>query len=139
MCCFSSRRRHTRCAVVTGVQTCALPICLSGYLVFVAAVFVGHAVSLRANGVPAPAADGRRWSGPDWRGLALASCVAPALFIAMKQGYTRQDGHEVAGYIAAFVYASLVAGSVRLPGRVVVPVPVKIGRASCRERGCQDV
>src|SRR3546814_3312219 len=30
---FSSRRRHTRCALVTGVQTCALPI----YLV------VGHA------------------------------------------------------------------------------------------------
>src|SRR3546814_4349068 len=35
MCCadllvcfffFSSRRRHTRCALVTGVQTCALPI-----------------------------------------------------------------------------------------------------------------
>src|SRR3546814_1662135 len=39
MCCFSyliylfffsSRRRHTRCALVTGVQTCALPI-LSGH------------------------------------------------------------------------------------------------------------
>src|SRR3546814_3501594 len=34
MCCgfyylfFSSRRRHTRCALVTGVQTCALPILL---------------------------------------------------------------------------------------------------------------
>src|SRR3546814_5259804 len=33
MCCFhillfffSSKRRHTRCALVTGVQTCALPI-----------------------------------------------------------------------------------------------------------------
>src|SRR3546814_4931119 len=28
MCCFffSSRRRHTSCALVTGVQTCALPI-----------------------------------------------------------------------------------------------------------------
>src|SRR3546814_1796972 len=25
-CFFSSRRRHTRCALVTGVQTCALPI-----------------------------------------------------------------------------------------------------------------
>src|SRR3546814_9695705 len=24
---FSSRRRHTRCALLTGVQTCALPIC----------------------------------------------------------------------------------------------------------------
>src|SRR3546814_4101296 len=31
VCClffFSSRRRHTRCALVTGVQTCALPIWL---------------------------------------------------------------------------------------------------------------
>src|SRR3546814_8815130 len=31
MCFCSSRRRHTRCALVTGVQTCALPI--SGDLV----------------------------------------------------------------------------------------------------------
>src|SRR3546814_17486636 len=29
---FSSRRRHTRCALVTGVQTCALPICDQTYL-----------------------------------------------------------------------------------------------------------
>src|SRR3546814_11227110 len=27
---FSSRRRHTRCALVTGVQTCALPILRHG-------------------------------------------------------------------------------------------------------------
>src|SRR3546814_10759868 len=27
---FSSRRRHTRCALVTGVQTCALPISQAG-------------------------------------------------------------------------------------------------------------
>src|SRR3546814_12282791 len=27
---FSSRRRHTRCALVTGVQTCALPIFIVG-------------------------------------------------------------------------------------------------------------
>src|SRR3546814_1147208 len=26
--CVSNRRRHTSCALVTGVQTCALPICL---------------------------------------------------------------------------------------------------------------
>src|SRR3546814_471893 len=34
VCFFSSRRRHTRCALVTGVQTCALPISykLEGYL-----------------------------------------------------------------------------------------------------------
>src|SRR3546814_966611 len=33
LCClyffFSSRRRHTRCALVTGVQTCALPILIN--------------------------------------------------------------------------------------------------------------
>src|SRR3546814_7186328 len=29
---FSSRRRHTRCALVTGVQTCALPICRSALI-----------------------------------------------------------------------------------------------------------
>src|SRR3546814_9527613 len=28
---FSSRRRHTRCALVTGVQTCALPISAWAY------------------------------------------------------------------------------------------------------------
>src|SRR3546814_4073016 len=30
---FSSRRRHTRCALVTGVQTCALPICIPGAII----------------------------------------------------------------------------------------------------------
>src|SRR3546814_9688610 len=32
---FSSRRRHTRCALVTGVQTCALPICFIDLLLCV--------------------------------------------------------------------------------------------------------
>src|SRR3546814_17480528 len=32
-CFFSSRRRHTRCALVTGVQTCALPISFDGIAV----------------------------------------------------------------------------------------------------------
>src|SRR3546814_4569181 len=31
---FSSRRRHTRCALVTGVQTCALPICQICHSIF---------------------------------------------------------------------------------------------------------
>src|SRR3546814_6439251 len=35
LCCFffSSRRRHTRCALVTGVQTCALPIFAAGIVI----------------------------------------------------------------------------------------------------------
>src|SRR3546814_5902622 len=53
---FSSRRRHTICALVTGVQTCALPILRAGLrdylrnrvlwalLVGVPAIFVGLAI-----------------------------------------------------------------------------------------------
>src|SRR3546814_5700018 len=29
VCSFTGRRRHTSCSLVTGVQTCALPICLA--------------------------------------------------------------------------------------------------------------
>src|SRR3546814_8288328 len=38
---FSSRRRHTRCALVTGVQTCALPISLILAAVITVAVQIG--------------------------------------------------------------------------------------------------
>src|SRR3546814_2668233 len=38
---FSSIRRHTRCALVTGVQTCALPIS-SGEIVTIAARSSDH-------------------------------------------------------------------------------------------------
>src|SRR3546814_1595374 len=42
---FSSRRRHTRCALVTGVQTCALPIS--------PAILGGHAVLAGLGGAGA--------------------------------------------------------------------------------------
>src|SRR3546814_15153029 len=37
---FSSRRRHTRCALVTGVQTCALPICAPSSMRMLVAVMI---------------------------------------------------------------------------------------------------
>src|SRR3546814_1518931 len=73
MFCFSSRRRHTRCALVTGVQTCALPICA------VPAVAEGIALLYADNRVAAqePYADFhialnrphglRRWVAPQVR------------------------------------------------------------------------
>src|SRR3546814_13793629 len=45
---FSSRRRHTRCALVTGVQTCALPIS-SKILSFIGRQVSRVLPSLRAN------------------------------------------------------------------------------------------
>src|SRR3546814_18573689 len=43
-CFFSSRRRHTRCALVTGVHTCALPI--SGLIDFEVSSFGDPAAEL---------------------------------------------------------------------------------------------
>src|SRR3546814_3723378 len=47
VCFFASRRRHTRCALVTGVQTCALPIFAEG---LVGRAWIGAAAgNTRAN------------------------------------------------------------------------------------------
>src|SRR3546814_8633127 len=42
---FSSRRRHTRCALVTGVQTCALPI----FLATTVAGFTGAVAAIKGH------------------------------------------------------------------------------------------
>src|SRR3546814_4971983 len=60
---FSSRRRHTRCALVTGVQTCALPICKEG----------GEAPDAR---FPAPVEVRNRSGGRDGRAVLAAAAEA---------------------------------------------------------------
>src|SRR3546814_8254614 len=47
---FSSRRRHTRCALVTGVQTCALPIFVVGACIGTDAHTVGIDAILNIKG-----------------------------------------------------------------------------------------
>src|SRR3546814_2597020 len=54
---FSSRRRHTSCALVTGVQTCAPPICDAGggpidWVMKREGVSFRHAVELLRDGAP---------------------------------------------------------------------------------------
>src|SRR3546814_12151412 len=44
---FSSRRRHTRCALVTGVQTCALPISIDSRTVAALLGGGGHDITDR--------------------------------------------------------------------------------------------
>src|SRR3546814_5130948 len=91
---FSSIRRHTRCALVTGVQTCALPILfrkirstepVADYLVEV----LGRELSKRNRVL---------WLVPGGSSIAIAAEVSKRL-----------------------------------------DVTLQIGRASCRERGCQYV
>src|SRR3546814_3513889 len=56
---FSSRRRHTRCALVTGVQTCALPILDADDLLGLDAMPEGKPTLIGEDGRRA-AADARR-------------------------------------------------------------------------------
>src|SRR3546814_5129754 len=48
---LSSRRRHTRCALVTGVQTCALPICHPSHMASDERLF-GYRRALDRAGIP---------------------------------------------------------------------------------------
>src|SRR3546814_17522052 len=62
---FSSRRRHTRCALVTGVQTCALPISRRQALADLAD---GRAIAIFPGGtVSTAAAPLGRAADPDWK------------------------------------------------------------------------
>src|SRR3546814_12468568 len=67
---FSSRRRHTSCALVTGVQTCALPISL-GELAF------GGGAARHDIGDVAQCRDQRAVIGGD-RGVIIGACAAMA-------------------------------------------------------------
>src|SRR3546814_1221185 len=46
---FSSRRRQTRCTLVTGVQTCALPICLDLAILFASGGWIGRDAATAAS------------------------------------------------------------------------------------------
>src|SRR3546814_1184937 len=108
---FYSRRRHTRCALVTGVQTCALPICETISEPWSAA----RVAELRGEG---------RTIFVDFTADWCLSCKVNervALHSAsVEQAFRDKD---VAVLVADWTKAD----------------PAKIGRASCRERGCQYV
>src|SRR3546814_20338125 len=76
---FTSRRQHTRFALVTGVQTCALPICPADRQVGVGRQRAGGVVggNLDPPGVAAPIVE---WGEDDRRPeLALVQQVAALL------------------------------------------------------------
>src|SRR3546814_9521443 len=54
LCCFffSSRRRHTSCALVTGVQTCALPISAVAAITTIGSVSLPGQVSFLTSIAP---------------------------------------------------------------------------------------
>src|SRR3546814_19526093 len=128
---FSSRRRHTSCALVTGVQTCALPICFT----------------FDARQAPANAAF--RLLDPFGRDLSGSTSFADRGYTATLAGryYMLIEG-RVSDTAASRPYEFIV-------DRTVDPAPLAlatnvgvttknarptedIGRAALRERVCQD-
>src|SRR3546814_10300034 len=81
---FSSRRRHTRCALVTGVQTCALPIF----------IWAAVALLLMAAETMAPGAFML------WLGFAAAAVFVGVLLV---------PGIPVLAQVAAFVVLSFIS------------------------------
>src|SRR3546814_4641308 len=74
---FSSRRRHTRCALVTGVQTCALPISDQAYL----GMTFPEGYSFPMHSIPLSLVDGSFVSavtGQTFDGLPLVVSPTPA-------------------------------------------------------------
>src|SRR3546814_3751471 len=137
---FSSRRRHTRCSLVTGVQTCALPIYL-------------HEASwddpaLRPLFEPAFL---DRYEGPSAKAAAAAARIITvsessreqitrAYGVPAEHVLVAHNGHEQAIYnLAATRGADLVdyrCGSAGTPAVLYARVwHPAIGRAACQEDG----
>src|SRR3546814_11230321 len=107
---FSSRRRHTRCALVTGVQTCALPI--SGYIATLLLLFpLFHLMGDAAN--------------PN---LAEAARRAPIIVSGNDCTYNPFAKEQLTE--CGRLLHQLSTRGLRY---------IRIGRASCRERVCQYV
>src|SRR3546814_5587376 len=77
---FSSRRRHTRCALVTGVQTCALPIYVYSVIDKPVWVVGGALVASPDRASQAPILGQVRDSaGPDGEAVPAKVPAAPAI------------------------------------------------------------
>src|SRR3546814_20390820 len=89
---FSSRRRHTRCALLTGVQTCALPICFCEPL--------GLKQDTVTWDLPVPD-EARAWAREQWPGdgiptLLISPCSSHALRNWRSDRYAAVADHAAA-------------------------------------------
>src|SRR3546814_15854464 len=110
---FSSRRRHTRCALVTGVQTCALPISLlAGLFPRATGRRARHRRDDRQGavaGLSEPSADAERRAADKRKaptrdafvdtGLATADQAASACFSAARDRKSVGEGKRVSGRV----------------------------------------
>src|SRR3546814_1334519 len=118
MCFFAGRRRHTCGALVTGVQTCALPICAPPSATIDALRALSADALVAAGDVRTPGAmvgpilDGELVREAPWRVFARSEPIDVPLLVG----------------------ANSNEASVILAMGVPPAAALKIGRATCRER-----
>src|SRR3546814_19192036 len=116
---FSCIRRHTRCALVTGVQTCALPI-LSG----------GQSLARR----PVEVTD-RRASWPITRGKVWGSARPRTVKLCVTDLGSRRSAQRVAAHRSTPDRAFESRGRAPRTGLTIAQQPEEHRRPSCREGG----
>src|SRR3546814_18247707 len=125
---FASRRRHTRCALVTGVQTCALPILSRSHGVRANVICPGFVrTPLVEKQIPEQARE---------LGISEEDVIKKVMLKETVDGEftTVEDVARTAVFLAGFPSNALTGQSI-----VVSHGWFKIGRASCLERVCQYV
>src|SRR3546814_11294206 len=115
---FSIRGRHTRCALVTGVQTCALPISAG-------ANFLLEAIR-KTNSL-----DGKKLAE------ALIGMTIKSPFGVDEKLTLRARDQTLVNY--ALGWGPLISKPPYIEKMTPTSWAEKIGRESCRERVCQDV
>src|SRR3546814_4761776 len=163
---LSSGRRHTGGALVTGVQTCALPISRSNGF---AAPLPGSVQAPKAKAVCRPGQAAARWPAliaacvPKWAGSGGAPGIPVGAIIhlvsssALGAGDTRRasvgraagrrGGSTMRGTVIRRIWQGATkllrdqrGNAFMLTAAAVVPlIGLAIGRASCRESVCQYV
>src|SRR3546814_11386961 len=123
---FSSRGRHTRCALVTGVQTCALPI-LSRFDRLEDVTKNPH--GLRRTNLDAT------FRGDDYFVRILALNAKAVLVIILREGITKHSLRD-----ATRMQRIHLIPPDRVPLHQRISHKLReIVRATCRERVCQSV
>src|SRR3546814_5393486 len=162
---FHIRRRHTRCALVTGVQTCALPIFnerIAGprVLIVIAPVTIGGGarefrideIGYWANPAPGEVCKRTGWQGEtrterNRRDRGYGSRLNTLRDSVEGSQRTVRIYRGCSGRVAVVLILGIVAAdrkrtrvfSGRPFQRAAGIIARKIGRASCRERVCQYV
>src|SRR3546814_1191805 len=104
---FSIRRRHTRCALVTGVQTCALPIFLRQ----------GQSISMTGSVARNRVTGEHYWSEEVYRIFGLDQSVTPSFDVVL----TLVHPDDLAQVLAAFERIKCGENDLSFEFRAIMP------------------